>query len=86
MYLSEYTFCTYIYYNKYEVIECSRLKKIGRPKSENTRSKKLNLRLREDELSLIEDCAKKLSLTRTDAIMQGMHGLYRCINEEEENE
>lgn len=47
--------------------------KMGRPKSENPRDKSLNLRLRQDELNEIENCAEKLKKTRTDTIM---HGVY----------
>lgn len=44
----------------------------GRPKADNTRDKKLNIRLRQEELDLIQECADKLNKTRTDAIMEGI--------------
>ncbi|WP_462351032.1 type II toxin-antitoxin system TacA family antitoxin [Fusobacterium varium] len=44
----------------------------GRPKADNTRNKKLNIRLRQDELELIQECANKLNKTRTDTIMEGI--------------
>lgn len=47
----------------------------GRPKADNTRNKKLNIRLRQDELELIQECANKLNKTRTDTIMEGIKSL-----------
>lgn len=44
----------------------------GRPKADNTRDKKLNIRLRQEELDSIQECADKLNKTRTDAIMEGI--------------
>lgn len=44
----------------------------GRPKADNTRNKKLNIRLRQDELELIQECANKLNKTRTDTIIEGI--------------
>jgi len=44
----------------------------GRPKADNARDKKLNIRLRQEELDLIQECADKLDKTRTDAIMEGI--------------
>lgn len=44
----------------------------GRPKADNVRDKKLNIRLRQEELDLIQECADKLNKTRTDTIMEGI--------------
>lgn len=49
--------------------------KKGRPKTNNARDKKLNIRLRQEELDLIEECASKLNKTRTDTIMEGIRKL-----------
>ena len=49
--------------------------KIGRPKSDNTRNKSLNLRLRQEELDLIQECSEKLNLTRTDTIIESIRRL-----------
>lgn len=49
--------------------------KIGRPKSDNTRNKSLNLRLRQEELDLIRECSEKLNLTRTDTIIESIRRL-----------
>ena len=46
--------------------------KTGRPPKENPRNINLNIRLRKDEAALIQECADKLSTTRTDVIMQGV--------------
>lgn len=48
------------------------LKKVGRPRSKTTRDKKLNIRLNQDELDLIQECANMLNMTRTDAILRGL--------------
>ena len=50
-------------------------KKKGRPKTDNARDKKLNIRLRQEELDLIEECSVKLNKTRTDTIMEGIKDL-----------
>ena len=41
-------------------------KKTGRPKTENPRNKRLEIRLTEDELQKINNCSKILGKTRTD--------------------
>lgn len=49
--------------------------KIGRPKSDNARNKNLSLRLRKEELDLIQECSERLNLTRTDTIMESVKRL-----------
>lgn len=44
----------------------------GRPKSDNPRNRDINIRLTVQEKELIEECAKKYDVTRTDAIMMGI--------------
>ena len=46
--------------------------KLGRPKTDNARNKSINVRLRQSELDLIQECADKLNKTRTDTIMEGI--------------
>lgn len=46
--------------------------KVGRPKSENPRNRRLEIRLNEDELNLINKCSAKLNLTRTATILLGV--------------
>lgn len=45
----------------------------GRPKSDNPRNKSLNLRLTQEELDLLQECAEKLNKTRTDTIVLGLY-------------
>jgi hypothetical protein fuD12_10862 len=56
----------------------------GRPRSDNPRDQKLNLRLRQDELDLIQECAKKLSETRVNAIMKGIYLLKSMLDKKKE--
>ncbi len=46
--------------------------KTGRPPKENPRKVSLNIRLTEKEAKDIQDCADKLNVSRTDAIMKGI--------------
>lgn len=46
--------------------------KIGRPPKENPRNVNLNIRITNDEARRIQNCADKMSITRTDAIMKGI--------------
>lgn len=55
--------------------------KIGRPKSENPRNKNLNIRLTQDELDLIQECADKLKKTRTDTIVYGIGMIKSKLDE-----
>ena len=42
------------------------------PKGKESRTEKINLRLAKGEIEKIQDCADKLEITRTDAIMHGI--------------
>lgn len=42
------------------------------PKGEESRTEKINLRISKSEVQKIQDCAKQLGVSRTDAIMQGI--------------
>lgn len=44
----------------------------GRPPKENPRNVNLNIRITNEEATRIQDCADKLNITRTDAIMKGI--------------
>ena len=44
----------------------------GRPPKENPRNVNLNIRITSDEARRIKNCADKMSMTRTDAIMKGI--------------
>ncbi len=42
------------------------------PKGEESRTEKINLRISKSEVQKIQDCAKRLGVSRTDAIMRGI--------------
>lgn len=45
----------------------------GRPiKGTSKRDKSLQLRMSEEELNLLDECAKRLNATRTDVVNQGI--------------
>lgn len=46
--------------------------KIGRPKSENPRNQRLELKLTKSELEKINNCSKKMERSRTDTILYGI--------------
>ena len=47
--------------------------KMGRPiKGESPRDKSLQLRMSQKELDLLDECAKKLSISRTDVVNKGI--------------
>lgn len=47
--------------------------KSGRPpKGIESRTEKINIRVSKSESKRIQDCAEKLGISRTDAIMQGI--------------
>ena len=48
------------------------VKKMGRPPKENPRNISLNLRLTKDESALLQECADKLSTSRTEVIIKGV--------------
>lgn len=53
-------------------------KKMGRPvKNEHPREERITLRLSKEELKEVEDCAKKLGLSRTDALILGIRRLNK---------
>lgn len=47
-------------------------KKMGRPPIENPRNKKLTIRVTEQELNDIDMCAKKLGISKTELVIQGV--------------
>lgn len=42
------------------------------PKGEQTRTGKITIRVSEQEAQMIQECADRLGMTRTDAIMAGI--------------
>ena len=55
---------------------------MGRPDTKS-RSQRLGLRLSEEEMLLLENCAKKNNCSRVDAIVKGLELLSKIIWEEE---
>ncbi len=55
-------------------------KKMGRPPTGTARDKQINIRLTERELDEISECAKRLNITRTDAIMKAIRSLLVKLN------
>lgn len=47
----------------------------GRPKLENPKKRSLTLRLSEEEAREIQECAEKLNISRTEAILKGIREL-----------
>lgn len=54
-------------------MEVVKISPAGRPKTENPRNVSLNIRITKKEAEDIKECADKLGITRTDAIMKGIH-------------
>ena len=54
--------------------------KIGRPPKDNPRNINLNIRLTKQESADIQECAEKMKITRTDAIMKGINLLKAELN------
>ncbi len=52
----------------------------GRPKTENPRNVNLNIRITKKEAEDIQECASKLNITRTDAIMKGIYMVKEELN------
>lgn len=46
--------------------------KMGRPPSENPKNKKLTIRVTESEMSIIDECAKRLGITKSELAMNGI--------------
>lgn len=56
---------------------------MGRPpKGEESRIEKINIRVSKKEAQKIQDCADRLNVTRTDAIMKGIDLLKAELDKE----
>ena len=51
-------------------------KKLGRPVSENPKDKTVKIRMNSAEIKVLDDCAKKLNLSRSDVIRLGIKKIY----------
>jgi uncharacterized protein (DUF1778 family) len=54
----------------------------GRPPKESPRNVNLNIRITKEESERIQNCADKLNMTRTDAIMKGIGMVEKEIEEQ----
>ncbi|WP_187106701.1 hypothetical protein [Fusobacterium mortiferum] len=52
--------------------------KMGRPTT-NPRKIRLEIRLNEDENQMLKECVKKLNLTKTDVLIEGLKEVYKKI-------
>lgn len=57
--------------------------KTGRPiKGTSKRDKSLQLRMSQEELDLLDECAKRLQSTRTDVVNQGIRLVKKELDKE----
>ena len=54
-------------------------KKMGRPKSLNPRNIRLEIRLNENENKMLDECVKKLWITKTDVLIKCLKEIYSQI-------
>lgn len=47
-------------------------KRVGRPKSDNSKNRRVTIRLTEDEFQTMERVSNKINMTKTEAIMRGI--------------
>lgn len=47
-------------------------KALGRPKSENPKNIRLEIRLTQEQSQKLEECSKEMSVTKTDVIIKGI--------------
>lgn len=53
--------------------------KVGRPKSENPRRNNTRLRMTDDEVAMLEYCAKTTGNSKTEILMLGLQKVYNEI-------
>lgn len=53
----------------------------GRPRSDNPKKVRLEIRLTESENKLLEECAKRLCTTKTEVINKGIELVRKNIDE-----
>ena len=51
----------------------------GRPKSENPKNVRLEIRLTKTESQLLEECSRELETTKTDVIVKGSEIIYQGL-------
>ena len=53
----------------------------GRPKSENPKNVRLEIRLTKTESQLLEECSRELKTTKTDVIVKGIEIIYQGLGQ-----
>ena len=51
-------------------------KKLGRPVSENPKDKTVKIRMDSQEIKLLDECVKRVGLSRSATIRQGIKKIY----------
>lgn len=59
------------------------MKKIGRPKSENSRKFRINLRITDEEMKRLENASKKYGKSKSEVIRKGINQQYEEAMKEE---
>lgn len=68
---------TSIIINVRAIIGGENMSPAGRPKSENPRNVRLEIRLTKTESQLLEECARELNTTKTDVIVKGIEIIHQ---------
>ena len=53
----------------------------GRPKSENPKNVRLEIRLTKTESQLLEECSRELKTTNTDVIVKGIEIIHQGLGQ-----
>ncbi len=53
----------------------------GRPKSENPKNVRLEIRLTKTESQLLEECSRELETTKTDVIVKGIEIIHQRLGQ-----
>jgi len=54
-------------------------KKIGRPVSEDSKHTMFRVRLDDSTVAKLEECAKKLKITRSDVVREGIYKMHEDL-------
>lgn len=75
-------YCTCMYYNYCtgDIQGGDLMSPAGRPKIDNPRNVRLEIRLTQAENEMLESCAEKLSATKTDVIVKGIEKVNEELN------
>ena len=56
----------------------------GRPKKDNAKRKRLEIRLTDEQDALLEECSEELKATKTDVIIKGIEMVKQKIDKNKE--